>query len=366
MCVKISGAVHSQHSRRALVARSRARSCGTIFRVVVLFDSSVLPSHERADAYDSALNSVIFPAMVRLGSDGGEAYARVEAWGLGGGIGVVQTVTSGQKLARTASQIRRAPMEDLSFGITLAGNSLVRQNDRVYGIAGAVNPIHGMEPFEVDFRPVGGRETSLCANIGLQRLGLPMDVVRTALPNLPRSPLYSLFQGHLSGLVAAAAKVEDTPAATMLGSATIELARALVASASTHDRLAFESLTDVLGLRIDDYIRRHLTDHSLSAARIAAEHSISVRYLYTLFARRGQSLEQQILRERLEYARVQLTHAAVSGRSIQSVAYGCGFVHPQHFSRRFRETYGLTPRQWREMHRPGSQQASEQEPRRSG
>jgi AraC-like DNA-binding protein len=80
-----------------------------------------------------------------------------------------------------------------------------------------------------------------------------------------------------------------------------------------------------------------------------------VRYLYTLFARRGQSLEQQILRERLEYARVQLTQAALNGRSIQSIAYGCGFAHAQHFSRRFRETFGVTPRQWRELHRPGGQ-----------
>jgi AraC-like DNA-binding protein len=350
------GGVHSQHDARALVARSSSGPRGTILRVVVLFDASALPSRERADAYDSALNSVIFPASIRLGHGDGDACARVEAWGLGTGVGVVQAVTSGHRIARTAAQIRRAPAQDLSFGMTAGGKGVVRQGDRAYGVLGSVNPIHGMEPFELEFQPADGRPSiSLCANIDLDRLGLPMDVVRTALPNLPSSPLYSFFQGHLAGLVAAASTVEDTPAATMLGAATVELARALVASASTHDRLARESLTDVLGRRIDHYIRRHLTDHSLSAARIALEHSISVRYLYTLFARRGQSLEQQILRDRLEYARVQLVQAAVSGRSIQSVAYGCGFVHAQHFSRRFRETYGLTPRQWRDRHRPGGQ-----------
>ena len=155
--------------------------------------------------------------------------------------------------------------------MTVSGAGRARQGDREYEIAGSVNPIHGMEPFEIEF--TAGETTpsiAMCVNIDLHRLGLPMDVVRAALPNLPASQLYPFFQGHLSGLARAAAKVEDTPAAVMLGSATTELARAWVASSSRDDRLVREGLASVLGRRIDDYIRRNLTDHSLTANRIAS------------------------------------------------------------------------------------------------
>ena len=326
--------------------------------MAVLFDASDLLARDRVDAYDAAMNSVTFPTCAQLNDDGRNAHARIENWDLGVGINVVQAVTSGQKIKRTAAQIRKAASEDIAIGMTISGAGRSRQGDRDYEIAGSVNPIHGMEPFEIEF--TAGETTpsiAMCVNIDLHRLGLPMDVVRAALPNLPASQLYPFFQDHLSGLARAAAEVEDTPAAVMLGYATTELTRAWVASSSPDDRLVREGLASVLGRRIDDYIRRNLTDHSLTAKRIAAEHSISLRYLYALFAKRGQSLEQHILHERLEYARIQLAHTAFNGRSIQSVAYSCGFVHPQHFTLRFRDAYGMTPRQWREMHRPSNRES---------
>ena len=107
----------------------------------------------------------------------------------------------------------------------------------------------------------------------------------------------------------------------------------------------------MLVIRIDAFIDHHYDDATLSAAQIAAQHHISVRHLYALFAKRNQSLEQQIIHVRLEQARKRLIYAGSASRSIEAVAYDCGFVQPQHFARRFRQAYGMSPRQWRYMHR---------------
>jgi AraC-like DNA-binding protein len=51
-------------------------------------------------------------------------------------------------------------------------------------------------------------------------------------------------------------------------------------------------------------------------------------------------------------ARAQLTIPTGQVRTIAATAHACGFTDPAHFSRRFRQTYGITPRQWQELGRP--------------
>lgn len=191
---------------------------------------------------------------------------------------------------------------------------------------------------------------AVCAQLDLTTLGLPVDIVRAAAPRLKQSPLYPLFQSHLRGLAGAAASVEDTPAAALLGSATSELARALLSSAAPDDRWVKEGLSAVLWTRIDAYIQENLGDHGLDARQVAARHSISLRYLYRLFTERGASLEQEIIRRRLELARRELAYPTRVNRTIESIAFHAGFSHPQHFSRRFRQAYGVTPSEWRRIH----------------
>ena len=101
------------------------------------------------------------------------------------------------------------------------------------------------------------------------------------------------------------------------------------------------------------YVQQHLTDPSLTPESIARAHSVSVRQLYTIFAAAGRSLEQWIIEQRLETARVELVTPAGLRRSVAATARACGFRDPSHFSRRFRAAYGLTPRDWQHSSRPG-------------
>ncbi len=94
------------------------------------------------------------------------------------------------------------------------------------------------------------------------------------------------------------------------------------------------------------YVRRHLTEPGLDAERIARAHAVSVRHLYRVCAAAGMSLEQEVIAQRLEAARVRLSSPAGRQRSIAATARACGFADASHFARRFRAAYGLSPREW--------------------
>jgi AraC-like DNA-binding protein len=133
----------------------------------------------------------------------------------------------------------------------------------------------------------------------------------------------------------------------LLAQPSIELVRALVATALGREDLAAEPLHMTLQQRVMTYLRLHLADRDLSAARIAAEHHISERQLYLVLSRAGISLGEWIRSQRLEACRRELASARGEHATIQSIAGRWGFVSAPHFSRVFKQTYGVSPRQWR-------------------
>jgi AraC-like DNA-binding protein len=132
---------------------------------------------------------------------------------------------------------------------------------------------------------------------------------------------------------------------------TRDLLRALVASAGAE---AAEVLEETLPVRIERWIIEHLGEPSLSAERIASAHFLSTRQLYYVWAERnGEPLAGWIMSQRLERAARVLAATGRYDAAIAAVARRCGFADPAHFTRRFRERYGVTPRDWRALHRAG-------------
>jgi AraC-like DNA-binding protein len=192
-----------------------------------------------------------------------------------------------------------------------------------------------------------GHGASLAFQIDYADLGLSVETVRAATARLQSSPVYDLVLHHLSALPPISDALQGTRSGPMLGAATTDLVRALLASAADDDRHHRPAMADVLFTRITWYVRQHLADPQLSPAQVASEHYISVRYLYKLFASHNLSFEQWLINERLEGARRQLTAPATRHLPIAAVAARWGFADPGHFTRRFRRAYGMPPREWR-------------------
>ncbi|HEX6449095.1 MAG TPA: helix-turn-helix domain-containing protein [Trebonia sp.] len=178
-------------------------------------------------------------------------------------------------------------------------------------------------------------------------LGLPAAAIRSAVGDLAASPLYELFQTHLLELYRCLEEDVPASAAESLGSATLELARAVIATVGQGDLGRNDVANQALVTRIEAYVQQHLADPALTPETIARAHHISVRQLYKLWSERELGLAEWIMRGRLEGARHDIAKCGSPG--IAAVARKWGFTDPTHFGRRFRTAYGLSPREWKQV-----------------
>ena len=101
--------------------------------------------------------------------------------------------------------------------------------------------------------------------------------------------------------------------------------------------------------KIYSYIGANLGSSELSPGSIAAAHYISIRHLHALFAEHDTTVSTVIKQRRLEHARADLTDASMRGRTVAAIATRWGFVDAAHFSRVFKQSYGISPSELRAL-----------------
>lgn len=99
------------------------------------------------------------------------------------------------------------------------------------------------------------------------------------------------------------------------------------------------------------YIEKYLREPSLSPSSVAGALRLSPGYAHRIFSESDESIGRYILRRRLERCRDALNDRVQAGRTITHIAFAHGFTSVAHFSRVFRERYGVTPREYRASHR---------------
>jgi AraC-like DNA-binding protein len=97
-------------------------------------------------------------------------------------------------------------------------------------------------------------------------------------------------------------------------------------------------------LRAKRLIARRIGEPQISVAQIAAEMNISANHLNRIFKTDGVSVMRYLWLLRLEHAARLLTGASTQRLQVQQIAYQCGFTSTAHFSRTFRQRYGVSPR----------------------
>jgi AraC-like DNA-binding protein len=95
--------------------------------------------------------------------------------------------------------------------------------------------------------------------------------------------------------------------------------------------------------RTKRYIERHLRNAELTAGTIASSVWSSVVHLNRLFRAEGTSLMRYVWNRRLDVAVLLLSTPDPQRLPIQDIALRCGFSSHAHFSRRFKERYGISP-----------------------
>ncbi|MGP3984871.1 helix-turn-helix domain-containing protein [Streptomyces sp. KR80] len=102
-----------------------------------------------------------------------------------------------------------------------------------------------------------------------------------------------------------------------------------------------------LMLSIQAFIRERLADPDLSPVAVAQQHNVSLRYLQKIFHEHNTSPARWIRDERLARCRSELADPGLDHLSIAAIGERSGFYGASHFSRLFRDRYGITPREYR-------------------
>jgi AraC-like DNA-binding protein len=100
--------------------------------------------------------------------------------------------------------------------------------------------------------------------------------------------------------------------------------------------------------RICQTIETLLSDPDLTPSRIAQEHGVSLRYMQKLFTLADNSFSHYVRSRRLERCRADLISPQHVQLSISEICFRWGFNGSAHFSRSFRNQYGVSPREYRQ------------------
>jgi len=306
---------------------------------VTLLDTSALALREREGATREFLETVTELDVVGHACPPESIVTRIRAWDLGTlRLNVSECPWLGTELDHSRAT------EAVCIAAQVSGQTArVHGGQRQLFASGDISLTDLASPFRSQ---AGEASATMWLRFSYAELCLPQAAIRSAAGHLGASPLYELFQAHVLELYRCLDEDIPASAAESLGAATLELARAVIATVGQPEVARNDVANQALVTRIEAYVQQHLTDPALSPESIAHAHHISVRQLYKLWSDRELGLAEWIMRGRLEGARQDM--AKGGNRGIAAVARQWGFTDSTHFGRRFRAAYGLSPREWRQ------------------
>lgn len=279
---------------------------------------------------------------VRARSDAGFGF-RAEAFHLGE-IVVTAYACSAQTFDRSRLRIGRDGLDHLTLQLCLSGTHGPRDGSNE----------DRSSPGDILIADLAQPQATATSDFSSLNLTVPRRLLAPLLDaadthNLRRiragTPLAALLRSHLTTLFQTAASMRAEEAEAVVRP-TLDLAAALLNTQIPEgSRQAVES---ILGSQIRRFLADHAPDRTLSPEGIAAQFGISRRKLYYLLEPYG-GFAACLREHRLQRARAMLGDPIQRGRPVGEIAEGCGFTWRTNFARSYRQRFGLTPRETREL-----------------
>lgn len=314
--------------------------------MAVVLDTNAVAVRDRIEVVREAIHSEVLQVEIGWANRAVPVACR----GIISDLGPLQVCSirsTATGVERTALQARDALEPSVFLGLQASGSSIVVQDRReAVLVPGRLVIYDSTAPYTLVTEQGVNQDFF---RIPHSALAMPHDLIRQAcaVSLCEGHPVADLTANYLSKL-AALPDLLTAPGAAAVGHPSVELIRAVIATHLDAGALAEEALHTSLPHRVLAYARAHLGDPDLSAERIAAEHYVSVRYLYKMLAEQNVSLANWIRRNRLEACRQEISQTAAQHASISAVARRWGFSDMSSFSRAFRAEYGMAPREWRD------------------
>lgn len=244
----------------------------------------------------------------------------------------------GQTLSRGPAQIRRSGLDGVCILLDLAG---------MVGEVGGVDV--DAPPGTIHFRDLARPSRARVGAVDAIVLAMPREAAPAWLVERPFHGLsISSSQGigrllcnHLMAFAEAAPQMSADDGIASVEAALLLSERALVNSGRFNPdqtRAVYRSLRASAVAIID----RGLHDPSMGVDRLTRELGVSRATLFRAFSE-TKGINGYVKRRRLQKARSAILKRVGHRPSIAEIAHACGFVSESHFSRSFRELYGVPP-----------------------
>ncbi|MFF7359605.1 helix-turn-helix domain-containing protein [Streptomyces sp. NPDC008125] len=313
---------------------------------IVLTTASV-PEERRLAYWREAIERALVPVAVALPGDrpfeGHIVSHRV------GEVRATRVEADAYRVSRTAAHITRSPEPFVAVALQTSGTAILTQNgdQQVVANAGDLFVWDTTRPYFLDFP---GRFSTHIVHIPRRMLGLPGEDLRCVTGSVFRTDQgCAAVLKPLLAMIISSVQAFSPPAANGLAHCLADVFAALVAETTEDAASGGPNARHHMVQRVREHVDENLADPTLSPESVAKAHHISVRYLHRLFEGEDTTVGRLIQRRRLEECARELARNGRTASSVSSIAQRWGFVNPTHFSRVFRDAYGLPPREWRMM-----------------
>lgn len=309
----------------------------------VLFSTDPIAVNDRFRQWRETIVERVMPLEIaQVGA--GLFSGRIEAVQVGA-LTINRITTSGIRTELTSAAIRRAEIgSTVTVALQTAGTMAFHQADREAVTVRGDLVVLDRQPSSI-LTPEGGQglfieisQEQLERAIGpaklYSRTRIPGEQATTQLAMRYFDQLLKVHRGMEAGL------------AERMGSIGVDLLIASIAERLTQDAprpLHGTVVVQRAKARIEDALH----DSTLSPSNVAAAVGVSLRRLQELFHERGQNISDYIWERRLAVAAQRLREPQAAQMPIGLLAYACGFTSQAHFSRRFKDRYGASPREFR-------------------
>ena len=245
-----------------------------------------------------------------------------------------------------AEKLGSAPRERLVLWLSLDGAGWVEQGGVTAKLDPSILCVYGAN------RPRTFAFTEPSRGIALL---LPLDAVRQALQGwelaLPLSIDCTRGAGAvLADVVRSVARHTDDlgdDTGSSLSHVLIGLLASVVSALPDSLRMMPSRLELFHKARIKRFVREHLRDPALDVDMVSRGVGLSTRYIHKLFSSEPEPLMKWVWAERIQGACKEIEKTALRRKAISQIGFSWGFSGPAHFSRSFRNRYGVSPLEYR-------------------
>jgi AraC-like DNA-binding protein len=189
-------------------------------------------------------------------------------------------------------------------------------------------------------------EPVVCRSLRIPRIALEQRLPltrKTVNQPIPIQGDAALLANFLSAIVRIGPSSLSLAAKMIAREHALDLC-ALMLSHLAGRRPELASPTRIATLKLRTAIESQLTDANADRHSIATAAGMSERHANRLLAQEGTSIRRLLIERRLAKCREALEKTE---RSVSEIAYAFGFRQPNHFTRAFKDYYGISPTEYR-------------------